>query len=236
MFSDRLPPAERYRPFVYVFVPFALILAIGNLVYSELSPSALLGQFFYPDETAHFPAAITNFTLGRVAFSIQLCFLFALPALTLFTLYHLPTAPPLVYRYWQLFWSFGFVAYAIHAYYSTIVWFGRDWSQIVERQGLIVVITNYVLLAAWAVDVLVSVFGGQGAGGKRFYQLQWLTHGLFVIAVVVAAIVFGAGRSLEAQILGWVIAVSFAYCLFWRIVCGPLNRGRTEATGFRPNF
>jgi hypothetical protein len=224
MFDHRPPPAERYRPFVYVFVPFALILAIGNLFYSELSPSALLGQFFYSDDAAHLPAAITNFTLGRVVFSILLCFLFALPALTLFTLCHLPTAPQLVYRYWQLFWSFGFVAYAIHAYYATVVWFGRDWSQIVERQGLMVVITNYVLLAAWLLDVLVSLVGGQGTGGRRLYVFQWLTHGLFVIAVVVAAIVFGAGRSLESQILGWMIAVGFGYCLFWRIVCGPLNR------------
>jgi hypothetical protein len=209
-------PAERYGPFVYVFVPFALLLAMGNIVYSELGANAVWGQFFYPDDTAHLPAAVTNPTLGRVVLSIQLSLLFAIPAVVLFTLYDLRTAPRLVFRYWQLLWAFAFLAYAIHAYYATVAWFEWDFSQIVKRQKLLVVITNYVLLIAWLVDVAFATICGQNKGAKINW-LRWGNHILFVIAAATAAIIFGSGRTLQAQALGWVIVISFVYCLFWRL-------------------
>jgi hypothetical protein len=223
MDEQRRLPAERYRPFVYVFVPFSIILAVGNLLYSELSPNSLWGQFFYPDPIVNLPNATTNLTLGRVVFSIQLTMIFSIPALVLFALYNLRTAPPIIYRYWQLFWTFGFLGYAIHTYYTTGAWFEWDFAQIIRRQTWLVTIVNYLLFAIWGCDVLFSVFRGQGAGGTTFYRFQWFTHLLYFIAAVTASIVFSANRSLESYILGWVVAVTFGFSLISRILFGPVS-------------
>src|SRR5262249_41850574 len=109
-----MTPAPRYVPFVYVFVPFAILLTVANLV-AESS---------------------ANLTFGRVVNSILLSATFAVPAVVLFFLRDPSTAPPLYFRYWQLTWAFGFLGYAIHFYYSFGAWFDWDLSQVLRRQGL----------------------------------------------------------------------------------------------------
>jgi hypothetical protein len=225
------PPAGRYRPFVNVFVPFALVVAVGNVLYSELGPNAIWGQLFYPDVAAHLPSAITNLTLGRVVATILITFLFAIPALALFALYDLRTAPPVAYRYWQLFWAFAFLAYAAHAYYATVAWFDWDFEQIVARQGWPVVVVNYTLLVWWGIDVCVSVSMGQQRTWDWFYRFQWGTFLLFVGSAVTAAVVFAIrrdpakpARSLESLILGSLIAATVLACLLARLAFGPVER------------
>ena len=202
--------ARRYPAFVNVFVPFALLLAAGNLfAEAGMNPvPELLGA----DRTLaeHLTG---NPTFAKVMYSIWLTLVFAIPAVGLFLAYDLRTAPPPVYRYWQLFWTFGFVAYAIHAYYATAAWFGWDFAQIIDRQSLPVVVTNYAVLLLWGVDVAVSLVGGQGAGGVTFYRFQWLTHLLFVVAAVVAAVVFYFFGTTPKTVLSLLLGVVLAICV-----------------------
>ena len=180
-------PVPRFATFANVFIPFALLLTGAN-VCAEAGvnpvPAALAGD-------PHLKGLLAgNPTFARVMYSIWITFLFATPAVGLFLLFDIRRAAPVVHRYWLLLWSFGFVAYAVHSYFATVVWFESDFAQIVERQSLPVVIVNYVLLAAWGIEVIASAAAGQGGGGVWLHRLQWFTHLLFLAAAIVAAVVF----------------------------------------------
>jgi hypothetical protein len=214
------PPAyERYRPFVNVFVPFALLLTAGNL-------AAEAGQVPIPSLLETNPSLTSrlagNLTFARVVYSAWLALAFALPALVLFLLYDLGTAPPAVYRYWQLFWAFGFAAYAAHAYLAVGVWFEWDFAQIARRQTPVVAAANYALLVAWGVEVAVSVVRGQQASrGGAFRYLQWFTHLLFAVATFAAAVWFySVVKTPISYGLGWVVTAAAvtaaAVRLIWR--------------------
>lgn len=192
-----MSPAPRFTPFVVVFTAFALLFAGGNVL-AELSP---------------------NLTLARVRSTILLSAVFAIPALWLFLRYDFRTAPPLAARYWQLCWSFAFVAYALHAYFSVAVWFGWDFPQIEDRQTRLVAWTNYALLGLWFIDALVAVTGP----GYHVYAvrlLRWGTHLLFVVTFVTASLVFrNELRTMYSYVGGVlvVLAVVTALALRWPV-------------------
>jgi hypothetical protein len=189
-----MTPAPRYAPFVYTFVPFSLLLAAGN-VYAEESP---------------------NLTFGRVVATILLSATFATPAVVLFFLRDQRAASPILFRCWQLLWTFGFIGYALHFYYSVGVWFEWDFPQIWRRQGGVVVSANCALLAFWAADVAVALCG-QGAGGKVGEALRWLTHVLFVVAFVTASVVFRSdGRTTASLVLGVTLVMATVGALLFR--------------------
>jgi hypothetical protein len=189
-----MAPAPRYVPFVYVFVPFALLLAAGSLA-AELAP---------------------NLTFGRVIYTILISAVFALPAVVLFFLRDLSAAPPLYFRYWQLLWTFGFVGYALHFYYSVGVWFGWDFAQICRRQGTVVMTTNCLLLVLWAADVALGLCG-QGVGGRTGLALRWAAHVLFVVAFVVASVIFRSDvRTTSSLVLGIALLVGTVGSLILR--------------------
>ena len=148
----------RYRPFVHVFVPFALLTALANLAAEagiDLVPSAF-------GTSRNLAASLAgNLDFARVVYSIWVTFAIAAPGLLVFLRHDLRTAPPAAYRYWQLSWAFGFLAYAIHAYLAVGVWFGWDFAQIARRQTPIVAWSNYLLFATWGVEVAVSLAAGQ---------------------------------------------------------------------------
>jgi hypothetical protein len=189
--AARAPAAGWVRPFVHVFAPFALLLAAGNL-YAELQP---------------------NLTLARVVVSIWVTFALAAPAVVLFGLADPRSAPRPIFRYWRLCWAFGLVAFAIHTYYAVVVWFGWDFSQIADRQGLTVTVVNFTLLAVWAIDIAVALARGQG-GGRVVAGVRWAAHLLFVVAAFVSAVTFT--KSAVAMALAWVIAAGFLLALACR--------------------
>jgi hypothetical protein len=188
-----------WTAFVPVFTAFAVLLASGNL-YAESS---------------------ANLTLGRVAGSILLSGVLALPAVALFLLFDLSAAPPGLYEWWRWLWSFGFVAYAIHAYYAVGVWFEWDFVQIERRQTWPVAWSNYLLLAMWGCDVFVSLVAGQSWRPVWYKWFQWATLGLFVGAFVVAAVVFRSPAKSTASFgLGLLLAVVAGLTLLVRLVYG----------------
>ena len=210
-------PTTRFQPFVNVFVPFALIVTALNLD----AGFGLLGGLAPPAQSNPSP----NPTLARVVYTIWVTFLFAAPGLVLFGLYDLRTAPPIVFRYWQLFWGFGFLAYFLHSYYAMDVWFDWDFAQIIRRQTLLVTVMNFLLLGVWGVDVLIGVFGGQGSGGVLIQRFRWFTHILFAVMVYTAGIYFHSTfRSNTGLILAWVLVGTFGLSLVVRLIWGDTSR------------
>ncbi len=189
-----------WRAFAVVFPTFALLMAAGN-VYAEAS---------------------ANLVLGRVVASILVTAVLAEPAVILFLLYDLRMAPPGVFQAWRWFWAAGFVAYATHSWLAVGAWFDWDFAQIERRQGTAVAWTNYVLLAVWGMDVLVSFVGLRA---KWVTPLRWLAHLLFVLAFVVASIAFaGPAKSIASLAIGWLLAVSAGAALLVRLIWGGGSR------------
>ena len=180
-----MTPTPLYAPFVAVFTPFAILLTAGNL-YAEMGP---------------------NLDLGRVVATILLCGAFALPAVLLFLRTDLRAGSPLLARYWQLLWSFGFAAYALHVFWSAGVWFEWDFAQMIRRQTLLVTIVNWSLLLLWFGSALASWFG-PSRGGRTVWILHWTAHLLFVVAFFTAAVVFqSAARSNLSLAIGILLSI-----------------------------
>ena len=212
--------AADYKAFVRVFAPFAGLLALANLT-AEAGQVPLPGLL---DSNPYLSARLAgNLTFARTVYSAWLMIAFAVPAVGLFFLYDLRTAPPAVYRYWRLFWGFGFLAYAVHAYLATGDWFGWDFAQIFRRQGFLVAGTNYLLLLLWGVEVGVAVARGQAAGkAVWFYRFQWVVHLLFVAAAVVATVVFfSVVKTAVAFALGVAVLAVAGLALLARFFFGP---------------
>jgi hypothetical protein len=216
-------PGPRFAPFVNVFVPFALLVTVLNLD----AEAGLLGLV---------SAAGANPTLARVVYSVWVAFAFAAPAVVLFALFDLRRASPAVYRYWQLFWAFGYLGYLIHAYYAVGVWFEWDFAQIARRQSWPVAVANYALVFLWGADVGVSLIWGQRPGWVWFYRFQWFTHALLVAMVYVAAIQFHTPfRSVQGEILGWVVVGGYGLALLVRLAFGDTSRWcRADGYAHRP--
>jgi hypothetical protein len=187
------PP--RFVPFVHTFVPFAAALTAAN-VYAEMS---------------------ADLTFGRVIGSILVSALFALPACLLYAASGFAEEPSTAARYRQLLWTFGYLAYVIHYYYSVGVWFGWDFAQIYRRQGTLVASTNSLLLVTWGIDVLFGLFGPR-AGGRFIRGLRWLTHLHFMVAFFVAAVVFRSDvRTSTSLWLGITNGAAILFYLFpWK--------------------
>lgn len=192
-----MTPTPLYAPFVAIFTPFSILLMAGNL-YAEMAP---------------------NLDLGRVAATILLSVTFALPAVLLFLRTDLRAGSPLLARYWQLFWNFGFAAYALHVLWSAGIWFEWDFAQMVRRQTLLVTIVNWSLLLLWSGSVVASWFG-PACGGRAVWILHWVAHLLFVIAYITAAVAFQStarsNLSLAIGILLSIVTVLALAVRWWR--------------------
>ncbi|HKB38854.1 MAG TPA: hypothetical protein VKD72_20590 [Gemmataceae bacterium] len=193
-----------FAEFTYTFVPFALLITAGNLA-AEASP---------------------NPTLGRVVYSMWIAMALAAPALVLFGLYDLRRAPAAAYNYWRLFWTFAYLAYLAHFYYSVGMFFGWDVHAIADRQTWPVAITNFVVTGVWGLEVLAAWTGRHYGAG--FHVFQWFSHLLVLGAIIVAAIVFKSGF---VSALGWALVGSFGLALLTRLLFGELSAWRERAAG-----
>lgn len=177
-----------YAPLVYTFVPFALLVTAGN-AQAELA---------------------ANLDYARVVYTVLISAVFAIPAAAIFLHRDLRTAPPLMFRYWQLCWTFGFIAFALHMYWSVGVWFEWDFAQIWRRQTGLVAISNYLLFGLWGSDVFFAIFYPR-RDALLLRILHWSAHSLFAINFVFATIVF---RSEARTPMSLVLGISLALALF----------------------
>ncbi len=203
------------------FVPFGLGL-VAAIWYAELSENLL----FY-----------------RAIYTVRLALILAIPALVLFPF---RLRSPGIRNAWRLFWTFSFIAYAIHFAYS---WFGVFGGQVetarlhpelfhvpenptildlvIAHQGTFVAYSNFVVMALWLIDVVVAWFE-RGRGPRRIaplvlHVLTWL---YVFVSFVIASIVFGKNPVIHA--LGYTLVGAVVLALpAWL-----LSRGRgAEAVG-----
>ncbi len=214
MSQPALPlPPNRFRPFVTVFTIFALLLTAANL-------DAEIG--LAGGNTA--AEAGQNPTLARVVYSIWITFVLATPAVVLFGLFDIRCAPPAVFRYWQLFWCFAFLAYVIHLYFAG-VWFDWDLAQIARRQSVkiggvsyaLIACSNCILALLWGVDVAVTLVAGQQPASRWFYRFQWLTAVFMVASVWLSAVKFKSGL---VVVLGAILTAAFVLASVTRLIWG----------------
>jgi hypothetical protein len=184
----------KFATFAYIFIPFGWLLVGGNLA-AEMSE---------------------NPTLYRVLYSIWITLGFAGPAMVLAALYDLRHAPLAVYNTWRLLWTFAFLAYGIHFYFSYWEFFDGDLDQIYRRQGSLVATTNLVVTGLWTIEMILIWFT-HCRSNTKCYIFQSLFHLLVLVAIFASTVLFKSGF---VWYLGLVIVSITLLCLLARLVLG----------------
>jgi hypothetical protein len=127
------------------FVPFALLLAAALMV-----PEA--PQILDNHRAIYTIEALVYY---RTIYSIWLTIAFMTPALVLF---FLPGDSERKKDYWLLCWTFSFLAYLVHFYYTVGVIFHGSLREVYAKQGVIIATSNLVVTAWWAFDLLLAWF------------------------------------------------------------------------------
>jgi hypothetical protein len=191
------------------FVPFGL----------GLVASMLLAEF------------TQDLRLFRTIYSLRTSMLLATPALMFFLF---GDRSPTLKNLWRLFWTWSFLAFAVHLAYA---WFGVFGSQletaslyreyyhldpnkeptildlVLEHQGSAVAYSNFAVTIIWLLDIILSwtARGGRGLVAI-FHTIAWL----YVLgSYVVASIIFYKNPTSYA--LGWVMVGAAALALVVRL-------------------
>jgi hypothetical protein len=169
--------------------------------------------------------------LFRTIYSLRVSLLLAMPALALFLF---RDRSPAVRNLWRLFWTWSFLAYAVHLGYA---WFGVFGSQletanlyreyyrldpskeptildlVVQHQGVAVAYSNFAVTLLWLVDVVLSWLTRSARGFVAFFHsVIWL----YVLgSFAVSSIVFFKNSTSYA--LGWSMIVVVAIALVVRL-------------------
>lgn len=173
-------PAETRRritltQFTNTFVPFALLLAAAMLA-PEL-----------PYILDHHRAVYTidALTYYRAVYSIWLTMAFMIPALFL---YFLPGESERRTNYWLLCWTFGFLAFMVHFYYTVGGVFHWSLREVYARQGFLIATSNLLDAAWWGFDLALAWFVTSRARWVRVQRTLlhlYLPLTFFVSAVVI---------------------------------------------------
>ncbi len=203
------------------FVPFGLGL-VAAIWYAELSQ---------------------DLRLFRTVYLVRVALLLAIPALALFPF---RDRTPGVWNAWRLFWTFSFLAYAVHFAYA---WFGVFGGQIetarlhpqlfhvpdkptvldlvIAHQGLFVTYSNFVVSGLWFLDVvLVWIGGGRGRGPTAILALHRLTWLYVLVSFVISSITFGKYNTI--LVMGWVMVGVVALSVLIRMFGGRPRAPTTE--------
>jgi len=68
-------------------------------------------------------------------------------------LYVLPQPSQKKQNYWLLFWTFSFLSYAIHIYYSFFIFFHGSLAEFFASQGVVVAIINVIITLWWTFEM-----------------------------------------------------------------------------------
>jgi len=157
-------PASSSRGFTlaqwtFTFVPFALLLTVALLLPEVLSPGGTPNLHFLDhaiglDDPAErpVPPGTPLLALLRAIFAIWLSTLMMIPATGLYILRGESEARR---RYALLFWTFSYLAYLVHFYFTAFVIFGGV-EGVFQNMRQMVATTNFVLTGWWTLDVLIA--------------------------------------------------------------------------------
>jgi hypothetical protein len=172
--------------------------------------------------------------LFRTIYSLRVSMLLAMPALALFLF---RDRSPAVQNLWRLFWTWSFLAFAVHLGYA---WFGVFGSQletaslhgdyyhldpskeptildlVVQHLGIAVAYSNLTVTLLWLVDVVLSWITRGARGFTAFFHAVTWPYVLGSFAV--SSIVFYKNPTSYA--LGWSMIVVVAIALLVRLFSG----------------
>ena len=185
--------------FTATFVPFALLLSAALM--APEAPQILDNHRAYYN--------IELLVYYRTIFSIWLTMVFLIAAEVLF---FWPGDSPSRRNYWLLCWTFGFLAFAIHFYFTIGVIFHGSLREVYAKQGVVIATSNLVDFAWWGFDLVLAWFVRKEAKWIRVQRVLahlYIPLTFFVSAVVIKrGFVRGLGILMTVAILG-TLAVRF---------------------------
>jgi hypothetical protein len=186
--------------FTTTFVPFALLLAAAMMV-----PEA-------PQILDHHRAVYTIEALVyyRAIFSIWLTIAFLIPAEVLF---FLPGDSARKRNYWLLCWTFGFLAYMVHFYYTVGVVFHGSLREVYAKQGVVIATSNLLVTAWWGFDLLLAWLVRSDAKWIRVQRT--LAHLYIPLTFFISAVVIKRGF---VRGLGIVMTVGILISIALRLI------------------
>jgi len=199
MVSSQKSPGTR---FWFVFALFLLIVALAQ------GGAELQAR---PD--AHpLPGLPVHTLLGyRVTFSIWATILLLTPALSFFII----SAADPSNSYWRAFWTFAWLAFLTHLYWTVFATFHLNWFEIfhsktaADPERIVEHPAPDLFLAAWwGLDVLLAWLGPD----RKWVRVQRGGVHLLALVMFFGAFTLAAKASMAAHILGIVMLLAVAGC------------------------
>ena len=169
-------------------------------------------------------AAITLLSLSaddvsyaRTQWTALLAMVLAAPAIVLYLL-----DPALHWAWWRAFWTAGWLAFLMHAWWAIFRTYGGDFPAIFDRQGW-VAYSNFLVVVLWTIDVAGAWLTAEPGLAARF--LRFVTWALVTASFVLASAFFRSGGVAylgDALIAALVLAV--AARLYRWAMCQPARR------------
>lgn len=186
--------------FTATFVPFALLLSAALMV--PEAPQILEHNRAYYN--------IELLVYYRTIFSIWLTMAFLIPAEVLF---FWPGDSPQRRNYWLLCWTFGFLAFAVHFYYTIGIIFHGSLREVYAKQGVVIATSNLLDFAWWGFDLVLAWFVKKEA--KWIHVQRVLAHLYIPLTFFVSAVVIKRGF---VRGLGIVMTVAIVGTLLLRFL------------------
>ena len=164
-----------------------------------------------------------NLDLYRTLYAMAAAMLLALPALFL---YALGIDRPAARNLWRLFWSFAFLAYAVHLIYALLFLYklyylegSGPFAAMLDRYGIVVAVLNIIITLWWALDVVLAWLGRT----DNWVTVQRILIQILVLGAGLVAVMPAAERRLEA----------LAYLMVAAAILGLLGRLFAVAPEYR---
>jgi hypothetical protein len=211
------------------FVPFGLLLCAALLVPELLTPGGT-PNLHWLDRALEIdnpnarpvPTGTAMLPLYRAILAIWLSTLLMIPALCL---YALPARSAAQRRYALLFWTFSYLAYLVHFYYTAFVIFGGVEGTFAHMRPWIAG-TNFFLTGWWTLDVLLGWLVGAHRAWVRVEQTAARTF-IFLVYVVTDLFL----RPTFVRYLGIALVVSVVLSLLVRLGRGAAAGADVPAPG-----
>jgi len=207
----------------FTFVPFALLLVVALLLPELLSPGGTPNLHWLDDlvglddpASRPVPPGTPLLALLRAVFAIWLSTLLMIPAACLYILRGESEARR---RYSLLFWTFSYLAYLVHFYYTAFVIFGGVEGTF-QNMRTWVAGTNFFLTAWWTLDVLIAWIARPDRTWVRWERGLAIS---FIVLVYIVTELFL--RPTPIRYLGAALAALTLLCVLVRLS----QRGLTES-------
>jgi hypothetical protein len=199
---------------LFVLVIFVVLIVLAH-------GAAALKGYMDARSAAQAPGRLVHTVLYyRVIFTIWVTALLLTPALCLY-LFTRSESPNMS---WRAVWTFSYVAFLFHLYWTIVVMFGLDWhavfhsqqgvatdpEKVVEHPG-----PDFFLAAWWGLDVVLAWLV---SSNRKWVQVQRGAVHLLAFVMFFGAMVLAAKASIVARLLGIIMALAVMSSFMLRLI------------------